>query len=57
MDCLNCGKELNIGGDHMYEDYGIDDGEGIVTNLACHDEECGTSVLVFTPDNTDEEDE
>ncbi len=47
MDCWHCNTELIWGGDHSYEDYGID-GDGIVTNLSCPNEECGVEqVLVY----------
>ena len=38
MKCF-CDKELIWGGDHDYEDYGLD-GSGIVSNLSCQNEEC-----------------
>ena len=53
MGCYNCGKELIIGGDHTYEDHGIDDKDGLVTNLSCPN--CPTSVFVYT-DLEEEED-
>ena len=45
MNCYHCNTELIWGGDHMYEDYGID-GEGIVSNLSCPN--CPTTVFVYT---------
>jgi len=44
MKCFNCGHELIIGGQHDYEDLGVE-GEGIVTNLSCP--ECGEFVEVY----------
>jgi len=44
MTCYHCNTELIPGGDHMYEDHGIDQ-EGIVTNLSCP--ECPTTVYVY----------
>ena len=34
MNCWHCKSELIWGGDHTYEDYGME-GEGIVSNLSC----------------------
>ena len=34
MNCWHCGSEVIWGGDHSYEDYGMDR-EGIVSNLSC----------------------
>ena len=45
MNCYHCNTELIWGGDHMYEDYGIDS-EGIVSNLSCPN--CPTTVFVYT---------
>jgi len=47
MDCWHCKMDLIWGGDHMYEDYGMD-GDGIVSNLTCPNDNCGVeSVLVY----------
>jgi hypothetical protein len=46
MNCL-CGAELIWGGDHTFEDYGID-GEGIVSNLSCPS--CNNYVLLYQPE-------
>lgn len=43
--CWQCGHELIWGGDHDFEDCGLD-GEGIVSNLSCP--ECPTFVLSHT---------
>jgi|TARA_R110000764_G_scaffold34710_3_gene77380 hypothetical protein len=55
--CPNCNKELLWGGDHSYEDYGIepediesDDG-GIVTNLTCHNEDCDVETVIVYSKN------
>ena len=50
MNCWHCNKELISGGDHTFEDYGME-GEGIVSNLSCPN--CPTSVEVYY--NIDEE--
>ena len=45
MNCWHCNTELIWGGDHSYEDYGIDDRQGIVSNLSCP--KCPTFVEVY----------
>ena len=35
MKCWFCGEELIWVSDFSYEDYGLDDKEGIITNLYC----------------------
>ena len=45
MNCWHCKKELIWGGDHSYEDYGMD-GEGIVSNLSCPNDECGVDLVI-----------
>lgn len=53
MKCWHCDKELIWGGDDSYEDYCLE-GEGIVTNLSCPNDDCGVdSVLVHL--NLDDE--
>jgi len=53
MNCWHCKKKLIWGGDHSYEDCGTE-GDGIVSNLSCPNEECGVEqVLVYF--NTEEE--
>jgi len=48
MKCYECNNELTWGGDDSYEDYGYE-GDGIITNLSCSNEECGVeTVLVYT---------
>jgi hypothetical protein len=48
MECWHCEMELIWGGDHSYEDYGHE-GDGIVSNLSCPNEECNCTVLVYYP--------
>ena len=48
MKCWHCNEELIWGGDFDYEDYGIE-GEGIVSNLSCPNEDCNVYVEVFLP--------
>ena len=45
MNCLHCKKELIWGGDFDFEDYGIDDRKGIVSNFSCLD--CLVHVEVY----------
>ena len=44
MNCWHCNSELIWGGDHDFEDYGLE-GQGIVSNLSCN--KCPTSVEVY----------
>ena len=44
MNCWHCKSELIWGGDHTFEDYGME-GEGIVSNLSCQN--CPVEVLVY----------
>lgn len=44
MNCWHCNSELVWGGDHDFEDYGLE-GQGIVSNLSCN--KCPTSVEVY----------
>ena len=44
MNCWHCNTELIWGGDHSFEDHGME-GEGIVSNLSCQN--CSTFVLVY----------
>jgi hypothetical protein len=47
MKCYCCNANLIWGGDHSYEDYGIEEEDGIVTNLSCS--ECESEVIVYQP--------
>ena len=53
MNCWHCNSELIWGGDHDYEDYGME-GEGIVSNLSCPN--CDAFVLVYLPIDNDKTD-
>ena len=44
MDCWHCNTELIWGGDHDFEDYGMEE-EGIVSNLSCPN--CHAFVEVY----------
>lgn len=46
MKCWHCGGDVIWGGDHSYEDYGIE-GEGIVSNLSCSN--CKADYLIYLP--------
>jgi hypothetical protein len=49
--CIECSSDLIWGGDHTYEDYGLE-GEGIVSNYSCSKEICTTEmILVYTKIN------
>lgn len=48
MNCWHCKFELIWGGDDSYEDYGLD-GEGIVSNFSCSNNDCESSVIVYLP--------
>ncbi len=38
------------GGDHSYEDYGIEEKDGIVSNLSCKNEQCEVDTVVVYKD-------
>lgn len=47
MKCTNCKTEIIWGGDHSYEDYGLED-EGIVSNYSCSNDDCSVeSILIY----------
>ena len=46
MRCPSCDKEMIWGGDHSYEDYGFVDEDGIVSNLACPNEDCKLETVI-----------
>jgi len=52
MNCCFCNKELIWGGDFSFEDYGLE-GEGIVSNLSCPNNQCGAFFLVYKPIDDD----
>ena len=47
MNCWHCNEKLIWGGDHSFEDWGLD-GEGIVSNLHCSN--CHAYVEVYLGD-------
>lgn len=48
MKCYGCNGELIYGSSDTYEDCGIE-GDGIVTNLSCPNDDCNVeAVLVYT---------
>ena len=44
MKCWHCQNDVIWGGDHTFEDYGMD-GDGIVTNLSCS--KCEAEYLIY----------
>ena len=47
MNCLHCNNKLIHSGDNMYDECGCE-GEGIISNLSCPNDDCGVSlVLVY----------
>ncbi len=48
IKCNMCSEDLIWGADHSYEDYGAE-GEGIVGNYSCSNEDCSVEeILIFT---------
>jgi len=48
MKCSLCLEELLWGGDHSYEDYGMEE-DGIVSNYTCQNKECDVEgTLIYT---------
>ena len=50
MKCWHCNNDVIWGGDHDYEDYGSD-GDGIVTNISCPNEDCGVELVLVYMNN------
>lgn len=46
MKCYHCESDLIWGGDHDIEDLDTD-GDGILTNLSCSNEDCNTHVEIY----------
>ena len=46
MTCPSCEKKMIWGGDHSYEDYGIEDEDGVVSNLACINDNCKLETII-----------
>ena len=53
MKCWWCGEDLIWGGDHSYEDHGME-GEGVVANLSCS--KCDSFVLAYSGEFNDKKD-
>ena len=49
-----CSKDLIHSGDHDYEDYGVE-GEGIVSNLTCANNDCEVDIVIAYRDLGKEE--
>lgn len=45
--CHFCGASMIWGGDHSFEDFGYE-GDGIVANLSCSNEDCGATAEFAT---------
>ena len=52
MKCFACGGQVIHGGDHSFEDHGME-GDGMVSNLHCVD--CGRFFLMYSPEDDDEQ--
>ena len=52
MKCWHCNSEVIWGGDHDYEDYGME-GEGIVSNLSCSG--CNALYLCYIGEDDEQE--
>ena len=50
MRCPKCNKELLWRGDNDYEDYDLE-GEGIVGNYTCTNEECDVDNVIIYQEN------
>ena len=50
MKCWHCNSDVIWGGDHDYEDYGLE-GEGIVSNLSCS--KCSANYLIYLGEEDD----
>ncbi len=49
MICPFCQQQAIHSGDHDYEDYGLD-GEGIVSNGCCINEDCEVETIIIHRD-------
>jgi hypothetical protein len=47
MKCPKCNNELIWGGDDDYEDFLIEDKEGIVSNNTCPNDECDVDMVII----------
>ena len=50
MNCSKCNEELLWGGEHDYQDYDLE-GDGIVGNNSCTNEECDVEVILIHTEN------
>lgn len=51
MKCFRCGAQVIWGADFTYQDYGIDETDGIVSNFTCP--YCNSYYEVYTPINSE----
>lgn len=47
MKCQICNKKLIIEGCHSYEDYGMDNENGVVYNLICMNIDCDVEQILI----------
>lgn len=45
--CWFCRSEMIWGGDHSFEDHGIE-GDGVVANLSCTNIKCNATALFYS---------
>jgi len=46
MPVCGCGTPLIWGGDNTYDEYGIDEEEGIVSNYSCPNDDCIVCTVI-----------
>jgi len=45
--CFYCGHDAIWGGDHMMDECGIEDVEGMVCNWGCANNDCAVSIIYY----------
>ena len=50
MKCYHCGSDVIWGGDHTFEEHGLD-GDGVVSNLSCS--KCEAQYLIYLGEKDD----
>lgn len=53
--CWFCGCNMVWGSDFDFEDYGIEDKEGVVATLSCSNEDCGSYAEFYSGLNKEDE--
>lgn len=56
MKCPKCLEQLIWGGDHDYDDHGLE-GDGIVSNSTCVNKKCSVDVVMIYDDMNSWKDE